>query len=344
MRVSERLQTAFPGPVISRDICPGCQNRSWRNGIFRGQSFFSRRQTLWYVDGLRGKKVKEVRKRDRQPIPSRGFHDIPAYNRGRTAPTSPLPENAREVKSKMKKWLYDEFKHCGVDYSDVEQAEGYDERHGKFRDYGREFKEMMAFLDLRDTKDKTVVDLGCGTGALSISAAGSFKTVYAVDVSKVMIEKARRKLDGGVHNVRFVNAGFLSYEHEGEPADLVVTKAALHHLPDFWKQIALMRINRMLKMHGILYIHDVVFQFDPREYIGKIDSWISGFEKIAGGEFRAEVETHIRDEYSTFGWIMDGMLEKAGFAIDGRRSADGFVTEYACRKVREFGDKPPFEF
>lgn len=244
----------------------------------------------------------------------------------------------------MKNWIYDEFKHCGVDYSDVEQAEGYDERHGKFRDYGREFKEMTDFLGLGDTKDKTIVDLGCGTGALSILAAGSFKTVYAVDVSKAMIEKARRKLDGGVHNVRFANAGFLSYEHEGEPADLVVTKAALHHLPDFWKQIALLRINRMLKMGGILYIHDVVFQFDPREYIGKIDSWISGFERVAGGEFRAEVETHIRDEYSTFGWIMDGMLEKAGFAIDGRRSADGFVTEYACRKVREFEDKPPFAF
>ncbi|MCE5333151.1 MAG: methyltransferase domain-containing protein [Desulfobacteraceae bacterium] len=237
----------------------------------------------------------------------------------------------------MENWLYDESRHCGVDYSEAQQAESYDERHGKFRDYEREFKEMMNFLGLRDTKDKMIVDLGCGTGAISILAAGFFKAVCAVDVSKAMIEEAKRKLDGNVRNLRFVNAGFLSYKHEGEPADLVVTKAAFHHLPDFWKQIGLMRINKMLKMEGILYIHDVVFQFDPQEYIDRIDSWIAGFERIAGKEFRKEVETHIREEHSTFGWIMNGMLQKAGFAVDKCKSDDGFVTEYACRKVKGFG-------
>jgi hypothetical protein len=61
---------------------------------------------------------------------------------------------------------------------------------------------------------------------------------------------------------------------------------------------------------------------------------ISGFEKTAGKAFRQEVETHIRDEYSTFRWILDGMLERAGFATEECRSEDGFVTEYACRKVK----------
>lgn len=241
----------------------------------------------------------------------------------------------------MDNWLYDEFRHCGVDYSNAGEAERYDDRHRRFRDYEKEFRGMMDFLGLRDTKDKTVIDLGCGTGAASIFAADLFKTVYAVDVSAVMIEKAKTKIDRDVHNVRFVNAGFLSYEHEGEPADLVITKAALHHLPDFWKQVALLRINTMLKMGGMLYIHDVVFHFDPHEYDGRINSWVSGFEKTAGKEFRLEVETHIRDEYSTFGWIMKGMIEKAGFAVEKYRSDDGFVTEYACRKVNEVKQTSP---
>ncbi len=240
----------------------------------------------------------------------------------------------------MKNWQYDEFKFCGVDYSVAEQAESYDQQHARFRDYEREFREMMDFLDLRDAESKTIVDIGCGTGAVSILAAGSFKTVYAVDVSQEMIEKAKSKLDKDVHNLKFVNAGFLTYKHDGELVDLVVTKAALHHRPDFWKQIALMKINGMLKMEGILYIHDVVFQFDPRQYIDEIDSWISTFERIAGREFRQEVETHIRDEYSTFGWIMHGMLQEAGFDVEKCRSRDGFVTEYACRKVRTAVNKP----
>ena len=236
----------------------------------------------------------------------------------------------------MNKWLYDEFEHCGVDYSKAEQAEMYDEHHRKFRDYEREFKEMMDFLELRDTKDKTAIDLGCGTGAVAIYAAERFREVYAVDVSDVMIAQAKKKLEHrDVHNVKFVKAGFLSYTHEAELADLVMTKAAFHHLPDFWKQIALLQINKMLKMGGLLYVHDVVFHFEPQEYASKINLWISGFEKAVGEEFRSEVETHIRDEYSTFAWIIDGMLEKAGFAVEKRQSGDEFVTEYACRKVNE---------
>lgn len=241
----------------------------------------------------------------------------------------------------MNRWLYDEFKHCGVDYSKAKEAGIYDDRHRKFRDYEKEFRDMLDFLGLRDTEDKTVVDLGCGTGATSIFAAEVFKTVYAVDVSDVMIEKAREKTGGQVPNLKFIKAGFLSYEHEGEPVDVVVTKAAFHHLPDFWKQIALLRMNKMMKRGGLLYIHDVVFQFDPREYAGRIASWISGLEKAAGEEFRPEVETHIRDEYSTFGWIMKGLMERAGFALEKCRSDDGFVTEYACRKVNELNRPLP---
>lgn len=230
----------------------------------------------------------------------------------------------------MTAWLYDEFRHCGVDYSKAEQANQYDERHQKFRDFRKEFEEMIRFLDLKDTGGMTLIDLGCGTGAASILAAERFKTVYAVDVSDVMIEQARQKLDKMIQNVHFVQAGFLTYEHAAEPVDLIITKMAFHHLPDFWKQVALLRMNQMLKPGGILYIHDVVFQFDPDEYANRINAWIASLAATAG---RESVTTHIRDEHSTFGWILAGMLEKAGFSIEKQRSADGFVSEYACRKI-----------
>jgi ubiquinone/menaquinone biosynthesis C-methylase UbiE len=246
----------------------------------------------------------------------------------------------------MNQWFYDEFQHCGVDYAKAAQAEAYDERHRRFRDYEKEFEGMLEFLGLRDTAAMTVVDLGCGTGAAAVLAAGRFKTVHAVDVSEAMIGQAQKKAGGNIPNLRFVNAGFLSYNHEAEPADLVMTKVALHHLPDFWKQIALLRINGMLKTGGLLYLHDVVFQFESEDYAGKIHGWIAGLEKAAGGQFMPEVRTHIRDEYSTFGWIMAGMLERAGFVVEKFRSSDEFMTEYACRKVRDVkregpGDKDP---
>ncbi|HEX3019909.1 MAG TPA: methyltransferase domain-containing protein [Chitinispirillaceae bacterium] len=236
----------------------------------------------------------------------------------------------------MNSWTYDEFKHCGVDYSDIKLAEKYDEQHQKFRNYEKEFNEMLDFLSLKNTEDLSMIDLGCGTGATSIFAAKRFKKVYGVDVSDAMIKQAKSKLTGKEPlNIEFHNAGFLSYKHEDEPVDLLITKAAFHHLPDFWKQIALLRMNEMIKSGGILYLFDVVFDFAPQNYQEKINGWISAFEKNVGKKFKEEIETHIRDEHSTFRWVLDTMIENAGFRIEKCRSTDGFVTEYCCIKYKD---------
>ncbi|MDP4182805.1 MAG: class I SAM-dependent methyltransferase, partial [Bacillota bacterium] len=160
----------------------------------------------------------------------------------------------------MRSWIYNEYKHCGVDYSSKEQADKYDEQHQSFRDYEKEFSSMIDFLGLKNTNELSVIDLGCGTGATSIYATEIFKKVYGIDVSDVMINQAKKKLNNkNINNIEFTNAGFLSYAHKAEPVDLLITKAAFHHLPDFWKQIALLKMNKMIKIGGILYIHDVVF-------------------------------------------------------------------------------------
>ena len=147
-------------------------------------------------------------------------------------------------------------------------------------------------------KNMTLIDLGCGTGSTSIFASKHFKRIYAVDISNVMINQAKRKTENeNIGNIEFINSGFLNYRHKSGPVDLVITKAAFHHLPDFWKQIALLNINKMLKPGGIFYIFDIVFHFQPAEYITKINGLISGFEKAAGSEFKKEAEIHIRDEF-----------------------------------------------
>ncbi len=231
-------------------------------------------------------------------------------------------------------WFFNENKYCGVDYSDIKQAEEYDNQHQKFRNYEKEFDNMIDFLSLKEPHKLTVIDLGCGTGATSVYAAKRFKKVYGVDISETMINQAKKKLSyKKVNNIEFINAGFLSFDHNNEPVDLLITKAAFHHLPDFWKQIALLKMNKMIKMGGSLYIFDIVFNFKVEEYTERINKWVSGFEKQVGKEFREEVETHIRDEYSTFKWILDGMIEKAGFQIKDCRSDDGFKTEYHCIKI-----------
>jgi hypothetical protein len=51
-----------------------------------------------------------------------------------------------------------------------------------------------------------------------------------------------------------------------------------------------------------------------------------------GIEMKQELETHFRQEYSTFGWIMEVMLERAGFKIDKTDYREGFFSTYLCTK------------
>ena len=236
----------------------------------------------------------------------------------------------------MKPWHYNEFNHCGVDYSTMEQAEKYDAEHQKFRDYEEEYSDMLNILSLNHLSEMSIIDFGCGTGAMSICAAKDFKRVYAVDVSETMLKQAAKKADKmGIKNIDFIHAGFLSYNHIHEPVDLAITKAALHHLPDFWKQIALLNINKCLKMNGFFYLFDIVFSVRLHDIEKHVDGYIDGYEQKAGMDMKKEVETHIQNEFSTFDWIIKGMLERAGFEVIRDHTFDGFSTEFFCRKIKD---------
>lgn len=75
-----------------------------------------------------------------------------------------------------------------------------------------------------------------------------------MDVSEAMIGQVQKKAaSDNVKNLYFHIGGFLSYRHNAQAADVIITKHAFHHLPDFWKQIALFRMNKMLKLSETLY-------------------------------------------------------------------------------------------
>lgn len=230
-------------------------------------------------------------------------------------------------------WYYDEQKHCGVDYSNPAQVAVYDDRHQKFRDYRKGAEAIMKVLN--PEPNQSVIDMGAGTGAFSLNAAPYYQTVFAVDVSPVMLDFTRQKaVEAGLTNIVFCQGGFLSYEHQGPPVDVIVSVAVLHHLPDFWKGIGLRRIAKMLKPGGKFYLFDVVFPDEVEGYETKFDAWIDSFGGAVGPEFAGEIETHIRDEYSTYNWVLEGLLTQAGFCIESAQYSDGFSGTYLCTRVK----------
>jgi ubiquinone/menaquinone biosynthesis C-methylase UbiE len=231
-------------------------------------------------------------------------------------------------------WFYDEMKHAGVDYADPAQAQVYDERHQKFRDYEKASAAIINQLGLG--AEHTVIDMGAGTGAFALHAAPRCKQVYAVDVSPAMLDCARQKAEqAGLKNIVFCHGGFLTYEHRAEPADAMVSVAVLHHLPDFWKLVGLKRAEKMLGPRGRLYLFDVVFPSNMVDYVACFEGWIQSMAEKVGADFAAEAETHIRDEYSTYDWVMEGFLERAGFQIDRAEYADGLGATFLCTKAKD---------
>jgi len=228
------------------------------------------------------------------------------------------------------KWQYNETVQVGTDYQDVSNVQAYDENMAKFRDFKKEATDMIKAIGLE--REHSLLEIGTGTGNFAIEAAMHCNNIYAIDVSSTMIAYAKQKAQTmGISNISFFKAGFLSYEHNGYPLDVIVSNAALHHLPDFWKMIALKKIYQLLRNGGIFYLGDVVFSFLIEEYDYKIDNWINTMKEKVGVDFAKEAEMHIKEEFSTFDWIIEEMLHKSGFKFDILHK-DDFFAVYYCKK------------
>ena len=179
-----------------------------------------------------------------------------------------------------------------------------------------------------------VVDMGAGTGQFAMAVAPRCRKVVAVDVSPVMLAPLRSKLAGSaLGNVDIVEAGFLTYEHAGPPADFVYSRWALHHLPDFWKAVALARVRRFTATGGVVRLCDVVFNFPADQAEARLEAWCASLGDAAEDAWgRGDLEEHVRDEHSTFTWLLEAMIERAGFRIErANYSADGIFADYVAR-------------
>jgi ubiquinone/menaquinone biosynthesis C-methylase UbiE len=150
-----------------------------------------------------------------------------------------------------------------------------------------------------------------------VSVAPSCRRLVAVDVSAAMTAALRTRIERlGLDNVTVVDAGFLSYVHEDEPADIVFTRNTLHQIPDFWKGIALYRIASFMRPHGVLRLRDLVFDFALHEAEERIEAWMLGaVSDPAAGWTAEEPAQHVRTEFSTYSWLLDSMLDRTGFDI-----------------------------
>jgi ubiquinone/menaquinone biosynthesis C-methylase UbiE len=224
-------------------------------------------------------------------------------------------------------WQWNEMQQVGTDYTDLKEIEAYDERMAGFRDVDAENRALLQTLAI--PSGAHVLEIGCGTGRFARAAASAGLAVTVVDVSSAMLEYVAHKARAASSRIVTQHAGFLTMDFPESTFDAAVSGAALHHLPDAWKLVALRNVARALKPRGQFILYDVVFSVAPGDGPeGCFDRFASAYPGM-----RTETARHVAREFSTYDWIMEGLLRRAGFEIlSTDRRSENFA-QFHCRKA-----------
>ncbi len=224
-------------------------------------------------------------------------------------------------------WRRDEKQIVSItDYLSVEQVRQYDQRMRTVRDVDSENQNLLSRLNL--PVGAKVLEIGTGTGAFARAAAATGLNVVAIDASPVMLEyakslsidnfevksdrPARLPDDCMTGSIEFQLNGFLSFTAPENTFDAVVSSLCLHHLPDVWKAEACVNIHRWLKQHGVFLLVDVIYDCDG----GQLDSYLKSYiPDDMNEQMKQALYGHIREENSTFSWIMESILQRSGLTV-----------------------------
>src|SRR3982750_1467838 len=202
-------------------------------------------------------------------------------------------------------WYYTQRRRLGLDSAVASIYDRHDDSDSRAR-------AALTMLGLQ--RGWRVADIGCGNGTLACEAALMGAEVDAIDISPAMLALAKIQARDRKVAVRTQPAGLLSFTYKPNSYDLIVSEFTLHHLPDFWKAVAMSRIYRALKPGATFYLRDIVYASMPDAVERDVDQW-ADFEIKNHDVPRESVVTHMRDEYSTFGWVMERMLTDVGFTL-----------------------------
>lgn len=154
-------------------------------------------------------------------------------------------------------------------------------------------------------KEKSVLELACGTGQITFRMASKSHFWEATDYSENMIREAEKRnvSEHESEGIRFCVQDATNLAYEDEVFDVVVIANALHIMPE--PDRALKEIHRVLKKGGILFAPTFVYE----KGYSKVLIWI--MEKVGFTTYHKWQKKEYAEYVSSQGFhIIDATLVK----------------------------------
>lgn len=206
------------------------------------------------------------------------------------------------------------------------------------------------------------VDLGSGTGFITLPLAAAVAEVTAVDISQVMVDRlAAVAAREGAGNIRFVVGDLATLVLPERSADLIVSNYVMHHLTDDAKQAVVAAARRWCRPGGRLVIADMMFgrggsardrQIIRAKVAGLVAKGPGGLWRVVKNavRFGLRVGTEMpsspefwTDALSAAGFVDVGyrpLVQEAGLVF-GRAPADPSPAEEEHDQRPGHGERPP---
>lgn len=133
---------------------------------------------------------------------------------------------------------------------------------------------LIASIPFENSKSIKVLDLGCGTGNITIEVKKKYPNshIICLDLTETMLDIARYKLSD-YDNIEFFMGDFSDFQF-GNGYDLIISSMALHHLKTDKDKIAVyQKIYDALKEGGVFYNADNVLASNKYLEDVSIEHW-----------------------------------------------------------------------
>jgi len=196
-------------------------------------------------------------------------------------------------------------------------APSYDDYVLRVEGYSETIERIIELAE--PEKSDTVLDLGTGTGALSLRLAPKVRRVIARDISEQMLKVAREKAQKkNVKNIDF-DFGSFSEPNCGEKVDIIVSNLAFHHLTDEEKRNAISVWYGLLKPGGRVILGDHMWFFDHRKDPERKERIIREIVKRLGDPnepVEEQIEEVKKRDHPSYVHDLKKFFEEAGFKVE----------------------------